>query len=99
MEASVQAQTQEDPGTSLGNPCLQISTPIPPISGSQQEAGPLSCLKFWLSLGDLSAPSGQRPGMLLNHLQDTGQPLQRTSVQPEVVTVLQLGNLLHAAPG
>ena len=37
--------------------------------------------------------------MLLNHLQDTGQSLQCTSVQPEVVTVLQLGRLLHAGPG
>ena len=47
----------------------------------------------------LLTPSGQRPGMLLNHLQDTGQSLQCTSVQPEVVTVLQLGRLLHAGPG
>ena len=66
---------------------------------SRRLAGPLPCLEFWLSLGDLSAPSGQRLEMLLNHLQRTGQPLQCTTVQLEVVTVLQLGNLLHAAPG
>ena len=96
MEASVQAHTQEDPG----EPLPADLHPHPTHQWSS--AGGWSTIlseEFWLSLGDLSAPSGQRPGMLLNHLQDTGQPLQRTSVQPEVVTVLQLGNLLRAAPG
>ena len=90
-------------GGAWGTPaCRSPPPPHPPtISGSQQEAGWSTALsgEFWLSLGDLSAPSGQRLEMLLNHLQRTGQPLQCTTVQLEVVTVLQLGNLLHAAPG